>query len=234
MNENENNIFRDTAVHDYVAGHMSDESREHFESILADNKTLQKEVESERELRSFLTTYEQNNSDETLVIADDNLDKLFASIDLQDQQNQQNINRPKSKSTDHWFNRNLLTFGSIAASVVFATLLFIAPITHDHNNDFALLSDKMSDNGDSLNVNFNALVEANKVVQIWLANDLPEAELSALFLEHGLKPIGRAGEAWIVASAQAIQGSRIEELRADNKFTKVTLVTYNKNTQETD
>jgi len=213
-------IFSDAAVHDYVSGYMSKEGQMKFEEILSNDESLKSAVAAERRLRAALLKYEHDQQ-KTPAISDSGIDALHATLDKLEE-----LEPGTSQSNSN--NRGWYALAGVAASVVLAIVLYVDQRPSDPNNNYTLLSDVSNSN----DINFNDLVEAKKVAQIWLAKELSEEELSTLFSEHDLKPIGRAGSAWIVASSQSFSDLVLSSLKAVDKIEQVSLISYNDITKQ--
>lgn len=212
--KNEINIFNESAVFDYVTEQMSKETRAEFERILESDKVLQKMVKEEKLLRVQLLEIDQTQSSAS-PISDSNIDKLFASINELDTTNP--TLHTKSRTNKVWFGA-----GAIAASTILAVALLLNGQTNQTAPQYNLLSVQPAKE----DIDFNELVEGNKVAQIWLDSpDNNEVILDA-FNKYNLTPIGRAGEAWIVTSKQALSPLQLSALRAEKEFKRISLISY--------
>jgi hypothetical protein len=216
-------IFYQSLVADYVAGHLNDneEVKADFEKALAGNKELQKAVDDERLLRETLVNYELNNRGPD-VIGADGIESLLAKLDELDDHSA--TAEPKSTVVHALFSsrNNWFAAAGVAASVAFATVLFVGFQANTVDPDFVLLSDDQSTD----QADFNDLVKTQRVAQIWLVSELSQDKLSKIFDQNQLTPINRAGQAWIVSSSQKLSSERIESLEAQEMFKRVRLISY--------
>jgi len=208
------NMFSENAVHDYVSGHMSKEDQTCFEKALANDESLQTAVSAERRLRAALLKYE-DDQEKPIAVSDNGIDALNATLD-------QLGEHPSERMQTPWYNRNWYAMSGVAASIMLAVFLITGQQANDSNKNYALLSDKST----SSEIDFDSLVEAKRVAQVWPAKGTSEQELSTLFSEHGLSPIGRAGPAWIVASSITLSNIELSSLEAVEKFEQVSLISY--------
>lgn len=216
-------IFYESLVADYVAGHLNnrEEVRADFEKALANDEALQKAVDEERLLRETLVSYELNNRG-TEVINADGIESLLARLDTLDEN--PTVDERKNTVVHTLFSNrnNWFAAAGMAASVAFATVLFVGFQPSAVEPGFELLSD-----GDSTDqAGFDDLVKAQRVAQIWLVSELPQDDLSKLFDENKLTPISRAGQAWVVSSAQQLSSEQLERLEAQEMFKQVRLISY--------
>lgn len=216
---NTNNIFVETAVHDYVAGHMSEENRINFEQMLARDDSLRSAVDAERALRTALQQHASRDQ-AAHEISDDNFDKLLAQITKLDERVVDNSQSEKRQY--RWLSSKVFTMTSVAASVALVAILLTAYQPFGKEPEFTLLSDRSA----NTNIDFNHLVEAQKVAQVWLVDELPAQELSTLFSDNKLTPISRAGAAWIVSSAEPLSAEQLLHLNSIKKFKQVRLISY--------
>ncbi len=208
------NMFSENAVHDYVSGHMSQEDQTRFEEALAKDESLQHAVSAERRLRAALLKYE-DDQEKPIAVSDNGIDALNATLD-------QLSEHPSERMQTRWYNRNWYAMSGVAASIMLAIFIVTSQNADDSDKNYALLSDQST----SSDIDFDGLVEAKRVAQVWPAKDMPEQELSALFSEHGLKPIGRAGPAWIVSSSKTLSNIDLSNLKSVGKFEQVSLISY--------
>lgn len=216
------NVLSESKVYDYVAGNMNDQSRQDFEKELSNDHTLREAVEIEKLLRLTLLDFDDSQI-ESCAENQGDFDALFDVLN-DDADDDSNISQFDKGLKPNWY-----AGVGIAASVVFAMVLFINYEGSDTNN-FTLLSDDVN----SKKNDFNSLIKQQKVAQIWLDNDFPSEQFSALFSKYELKPIGRAGNAWIVASTRPLLTERLEKLRLVEGFKKISLISYNAQTTVVD
>jgi anti-sigma-K factor RskA len=211
------NIFTETAVHDYVAGHMSEESRINFNQMLANDESLRRAVDAERALRKALQEHDSKDQ-ATPEIGEGNFEKLLAQITKLDERDADKRQNVKHK----WSSRKVLTTTSVAASIALVTILLAMNQPVSNAPEFTLLSDPSA----NTNIDFNHLIEVQKVAQVWLSDELSEEELLALLSDNKLTPLGRAGAAWIVSSAVSLSPERLFNLNSMKKFKQVRLISY--------
>jgi len=217
------NIFNESLIADYVAGHLNnnEELRDEFEKALANDKSLQKAVDEERLLRETLANYEFSNRGPD-VIGPDGIELLMAKLDSLDERPA--VDKPSGTVVHTLFanRKNRFAAAGVAASLGFATVLLVGFQPSTVEPGFELLSDGTSTDQAS----FNDLVKAQRVAQIWLVSELPQNELSRLFDENQLTPISRAGQAWIVSSPHKLLSKRLENLETQEMFKQVRVISY--------
>ena len=229
-NTDTSNIFDQSTIVDYVAGHIVDEEvLTKFELRLEGDKALQNAVENEREFRDALLKSWQDHHTQDLI-GDKALDKLFVKLDeLDDGQFDPEV--VNSVEQSRFSRSNWFTLTGVAASIFCAAILLVVGLqTNTSKPEFALLSDK---NG-TTQVDFEKLVNARKVVQILPVSKISPQELSKLFSKHKLTPISRAGQAWIVASSQPFSTQQLTDLNLLESFEKVSLISYQDQTKVVD
>ncbi|RBP50619.1 hypothetical protein [Arenicella xantha] len=216
-------IFSESMIVDYVGGHIEDDTvRADFEKKLANNARLKRAVDEERQLRDALHSLEHASAEHEVTSSEDGLEKLFAKLDeVEDdaaiQQHQD------SKTGFRVVSRNWFAGAGIAASLAFVAMLLVGTEVTTTTSDFTLLSDPQS----ATQADFNDLVKARRVAQVWLVNELPAAELTRLFGQYQLTLISRAGAAWIVASSTPLSDQQLTQLEAVASFKQVSLISYN-------
>jgi hypothetical protein len=217
------NIFNQSLVADYVAGHLNNNEkvRDNFEKALANDEALQKAVDEERLLRDALVNYELSNRG-PVVISVDGVESLMAKLDSLDERSA--ADEPSGIVVHALFanRKNWFAATGVAASIGLATVLLVGFQPSTVEPGFELLSDGTS----TEQASFNDLVKAQRVVQIWLVSELPQNELSKLFDEYQLTPISRAGQAWIVSSRHKLSSKQLENLEAQEMFKQVHLISY--------
>ena len=220
-----NEILSETAVFDYVAGHMNEEYRAIFEEKLARDPNLQRQVNEERLLREQLVKVEHSDNSAD-PISDRGIDKLFDKIDELEAKPSTateiaSVTRLSSTKngwkTNRWFGAT-----AIAASAILAVVLLVNNPTDKTAPTYDLLSDKSQ----AKQIEFNNLVADKKVAQIWLPKEIASEQVSVIFREHKLTPVGRAGLAWVVTAEQSLSQEKVEFLNAIDEFEKVKLISY--------
>lgn len=218
--DNPNDILRETAVFDYVAGHQSDDNRRNFERMMTDDKALQRAVEAEQRLRDELLADEKKTAHKS-AINHDNIDRLFARLDSAEK----SLSATQTGSPTRRFNQRRW-LGVAASIALVAVVLTMLPTNQPDNratDEFTLLSD----NEGKPEIDFNTLVLQHKIAQVWIPADLPAEQITQLFERHNLKVISRAGAAWVVTSQAALSKEKIAALEASKVIEKVSLIDFN-------
>ncbi len=128
--------------------------------------------------------------------------------------------------------KGLVGLGSIAAGLTVAIGLFVGSPNDKQGGDFVLLSSDINSGQSSVSPNdFKALVNEQRVAQLWIESDALDTvgnglsdELQGLFTQLQLQPIARAADAWIVMSQVSLSNDDLAEINQHPKVQRISLI----------
>jgi len=225
--KSETSIIKDIAVFDYVAGQQSDDVRKNFENLLEQDEGLLQEVAIEEQLRSTLEQDVGVKSSEPVPMS--NFDALLERIDNQSSELVDTVSTDTS-SAGYSSSANSVVVGpwawqkqfNIAAS--FAVLAMIGFIGFNQTTEPNFIT--LSNQSASAEIDFNALVDDQKLVKLELAAGLAPSDIDELLKGYQLRSIqsGTLGQVILVSASQSVDAEQIADWIADTRINNAALV----------
>ncbi len=157
------------------------------------------------------------------VNKDQGVAKLLNEIDAIES----NANEPRQKLTESAsvihhpkFAKNWVGFAALAASLAIVFSVFFG---NQDKGNYNLLSDPANLN----EINFTQLVEEKRIAQVWLNKELSPNQAAEVFASHNLKPLSRAGAAWVVSTERTLDDETLQALNQVTEFSRVSAISYN-------